>query len=148
MNRLMFALFGLVAMGIASGAVVAADKTHHKVAFHVDQNDKKVMGMTLNNAQNVIKYYKSKGQTVDVEIVAYGPGLHMFRADTSPVKARIAAMALANKNIAFSACGNTHRKMSKKSGKKVVLIGEAKMVPSGVVQLISLQEHGYKYVRP
>ncbi len=123
MNRLTSVVVALVALAFASGAAFAAD---HKVAFHVDENDKKVMGMTLNNVQNTINYYKKKGDTVSVEVVAYGPGLHMFRADTSPVKARIASMALANSNIKFSACGNTHRKMSKKAGKDVALISEAK----------------------
>jgi intracellular sulfur oxidation DsrE/DsrF family protein len=38
--------------------------------------------------------------------------------------------------------------MSEKAGKKVELISEAEMVPSGVVRLITLQEEGYSYLRP
>lgn len=72
----------------------------------------------------------------------------MFRADTSPVKGRIAAMSLAIPELKFSACGNTHRRMSKKAGKDVALLSEAEKVPSGVVRLIELQENGYAYVRP
>ena len=120
----------------------------HKVAVHVDQNDKKVMNMALNNIQNLTKYYTSKGDKVIVELVAYGPGLHMLRADTSPVIDRIETMSLAMPNLKFSACGNTHRKMAQKSGKKVPLLSESTKVPSGVVQLISLQEQGYSYVKP
>ena len=141
-----FMLFALV-LGVLS-APVYADGQNHKVAIHVDENDKGRMNLVLNNAQNVNKYYQSKGDTVDIEIVTYGPGLHMLRADTSPVKARIAAMSLELDNITFSACGNTHAKMTKKSGKKVTLISEAKMVPSGVIRLIELQENGWSYIRP
>ena len=65
------------------------------------------MNIALNNAQNVTKYYEAKGEKVKIEIVAYGPGLHMYRADTSPVKTRIAAMSLEHGNLQFSACGNT-----------------------------------------
>ena len=126
----------------------AMAETVHKVAIHVDQNDKRVMNMALNNVQNIRKYYDAKGEKIIIEVVAYGPGLHMFRADTSPVKDRIAKMGLEIDNLQFSACGNTHRKMSKKLGKSVELIEEAKMVPSGVVRLIELQEKGYAYVRP
>jgi len=126
----------------------ASAETVHKVAIHVDQNDKRVMNMALNNVVNVRKYYEAKGEKIIIEVVAYGPGLHMFRADTSPVKDRIAKMGLEIDNLQFSACGNTHRKMSKKLGKGVTLIDEAKMVPSGVVRLIELQEKGYAYVRP
>ncbi len=125
-----------------------AQVKEHKVVVHVDQNDPKVMNMALNNVQNLVNYYKAKGEKVTVEVVAYGPGLHMFRADTSPVKDRIATMSLALPNLSFSACGNTHRKMSKKLGKPVTLLSEAKMVPSGVVRIIELQEQGYAYVRP
>jgi len=107
-----------------------------------------VMNMALNNVANVKKYYASKGEKVIIEVVAYGPGLHMFRADTSPVKARIEKMSLQFDGLQFSACGNTHRKMSAKAGKKIALIPESKMVPSGVVRLITLQEKGYAYVRP
>ena len=125
----------------------AEGKTHH-VAIHVDQNDAKVMNMALNNVQNVSKYYESKGDSVVVEVVAYGPGLMMYVEGKSPVADRISTMSLELDNVSFAACGNTHRKMSEKAGKKIALMDEAAMVPSGVVRLIELQEDGYAYVRP
>jgi hypothetical protein len=106
------------------------------------------MEIALNNARNTIEYYKSKGEKVAIEIVAYGPGLTMLRADTSPVKERIGPMALENPNIAFIACANTLAKQSKAEGKTVPLLGEATPMPSGVVRLIELQERGYTYIRP
>ena len=33
----------------------------HRVAIHVDDNDAKVMNLALNNAQDIIEYYKGKG---------------------------------------------------------------------------------------
>lgn len=143
------ALVGFVAgTGMNAIPVTGAEKKVHKIVVHVDQNDPRVMNMALNNVANVNRYYKAKGEKVTIEVVAYGPGLHMFRADTSPVRDRIAKMGLELDNLKFSACGNTHRKMSKKAGKQVKLLDEAKMVPSGVVQIIELQEKGYAYVRP
>lgn len=120
----------------------------HKVAIQVNQNDKAVMDLALNNAKNVIDYYVAKGQTVAVEIVAYGPGLHMLRADTSPVKERIAVMSLENSNLTFAACGNTQANQSKAENKPVPLLSEAKVMPSGVVRLMELQKQGYAYIRP
>ena len=38
--------------------------------------------------------------------------------------------------------------MSDRAGKEIPLVDEAKMVPSGVVRLIELQEEGYAYIRP
>lgn len=135
-----------VVMGLAVPAY--AEGAHHRVAFHVDQNDPALMNLTLNNVQNVTKYYESIGDTVEIEVVAYGPGLHMFRADTSPVAARIATMSLEHEGLTFAACGNTLRKMEAQSGNTVALLDEAEMVPSGVVQLVMLQEQGWAYIRP
>jgi len=120
----------------------------HKLAIQVDQNDKTVMDLALNNAKNVVDYYSAKGETVDIEIVTYGPGLHMLRADTSPVKERIAPMSLEHPSIKFVACGNTQANQSRAEGKPVTLIAEAQVVPSGVVRLMELQRKGYAYIRP
>ncbi len=143
---LAFGFAALVALAAPHGAL-AEGKTHY-LAIHVDDNDPANMNMALNNAENVRNYYEKIGDKVMIEIVAYGPGLHMLREDTSPVKTRIAAMSLADENLSFSACGNTHRRMSEKAGKDVVLISEAKMVPAGVVRLMELQEQGWTYIRP
>lgn len=126
---------------------LAEGQTHY-VAVHVDQNDPKVMNMALNNVQNMTKYYESIGDEIVVEVVAYGPGLNMYIPGKSPVADRIATMGLEMENLTFSACGNTHRKMSAKAGKDVEIMDEARIVPSGVVQLVALQEQGYAYVRP
>jgi len=120
----------------------------HKLAIQVDQNDRAVMDLALNNAKNVVDYYSAKGETVDIEIVTYGPGLHMLRADTSPVKERIGPISLENPTVKFVACGNTQANQSKAEGKPVTLVAEAKVVPSGVVRLMELQKQGYAYIRP
>ena len=102
-----------------------AEGVTHRVAVHVDENDPKVMNMALNNVQNLTNYYKSQGDTVVVEVVAYGPGLNMFIAGKSPVEQRISAMSLEMDNLTFAACGNTHRNMSQKAGKEIALVSEA-----------------------
>jgi intracellular sulfur oxidation DsrE/DsrF family protein len=132
----------------AQTKVKKAATATHKVAIQVTQNDKAVMDLALNNAGNIMEYYKGKGETVIVEIVAYGPGLHMLRSDTSPVKDRIAPMALESPNLKFSACVNTQTRQSKAEGKPVTLLSEAKLTPSGVVRLMELQKQGYAYIRP
>ncbi len=123
-------------------------KAANLVALHVNQNDPAIMALALNNAENVLAEFKSMGQPVTIEIVTYGPGLHMLRSDTSPVKARISAMALEQPQISFSACGNTQERMSKAEGKEVPLMSEAKVQKSGVVHLMQLQAKGYAYIKP
>jgi intracellular sulfur oxidation DsrE/DsrF family protein len=104
----------------------------------------------LNNASNVIEYYRSKHEDVDIDVVAYGPGLHMLRADTSPVQDRIKRlkdMAFPGK-IQFSACDNTRKGMEKAEGHPIAIVTDATVVPSGVVHLMELEEQGWSYVRP
>ncbi len=137
----------LAATMMATGAA-HAQEAKHRLAIQVDQNDPAIMNLALNNAKNVKKYYEAKGETVAIEIVAFGPGLAMFLADRSPVRNRISAMSLEDPEITFSACANTHAALNKKEGHEVPLIDEAREVPSGVVRLMELQEEGYAYVRP
>ncbi|MGB7317782.1 MAG: DsrE family protein [Planktotalea sp.] len=135
------------ALALSAGMALAEGMVH-KVAVHVNENDPKVMNIALNNVQNLTKYYESQGDTVKVEVVTYGPGLNMLIAGTSPVAERIAMMSLEMDNLSFAACGNTHRNMSAKKGEEIALLDEARIVPSGVVRLIELQEDGFAYVKP
>jgi uncharacterized protein len=144
-NLLLAALLSLAF--VTSGA---AETRPHRLAIQVDQNDPQVMNMALNNATNVINYYREKHEDVDIEIVAYGPGLHMLRADTSPVQDRIRRLKdeVFPGTIQFSACNNTKQGMEKAEGHAIPLVGEATVVPAGVVRLMELQEQGWSYVRP
>lgn len=139
----------LLSITFAASALAADGKTH-RIAIQVDQNDPQVMNLVLNNATNIIEYYRDKNEDVDVEIVAYGPGLHMLRTDSSPVQDRIRRlkdMAFPGK-IQFSACNNTKQHMGKAEGHAISIVPEATIVPSGVVRLMELQEAGWSYVRP
>ena len=129
---------------------LATDQKSHRVAIQVDQNDPQVMNLALNNATNVIEYYRGRNEEVEVDIVTYGPGLHMLRDDTSPVKDRLKRLKeLASPGkVQFSACNNTKQGMEKTEGKAVPIVSDATIVPSGVVRLMELQEQGWSYVRP
>ena len=134
---------------INRGDVTPKKQQVHRIAIQVDQNDPAVMNLALNNAENVIEYYKGRGEGVQVEIVAFGPGLHMLREDSSPVKDRIKRLREdALPELTFSACGNTQTKMEKSEGKPITILPQATMRSSGVVRLMELQEQGWSYIRP
>jgi intracellular sulfur oxidation DsrE/DsrF family protein len=136
----------MLAIALSAGAAWAEGITHY-LAIHVDENDPQLMNMALNNAENVASYYEEIGDDVVIEIVAYGPGLNMFIAD-SPVAARISAMSLEQEDISFAACGNTLDAMAERLGHTPELLSDAVVVPSGVVRLMELQEQGFAYIRP
>src|SRR5262245_42535757 len=86
-----------------------AIKKPHRLILQVNSNEPAMMNLALNNASNVVQYYKDLGEKVNIDIVTFGPGLHMLRDDTSPVKARIKALSESQPSISFEACGNTAR---------------------------------------
>ncbi len=141
-------LGGGAALALALMMAVPALAETAKVAIHVDEDTVSTMNMALNNAANIEKYYADKGEDVVIEIVTYGPGLNMLRDDVSPVKGRIAEMALMYDNLTFSACLNTVEAVKQKTQKDVPLLDEASVVPSGAVRLMELQQQGYSYLRP
>ncbi|SHK91404.1 hypothetical protein SAMN05444159_4515 [Bradyrhizobium lablabi] len=145
---LRLASIAFMSMALASAAL--AEGKPHRIAIQVDQNDPQVMNMALNNATSVIEYYRAKNEEVDIDVVTYGPGLHMLRADTSPVQDRIKRlkdMVFPGK-IRFSACNNSKQGMEKTEGHAISIVPDATIVPSGVVHLMELQEQGWSYVRP
>jgi intracellular sulfur oxidation DsrE/DsrF family protein len=133
---------------LAKISAAANQKQPHRLVVQVDVNDPAVMNLALNNVINVAQHYSALGQKVEIEVVAYGPGLHVLRDDTSPVKARIKSMSEAMPQLAFSACGNTRENMTRAEAKDIPLISQAKVVDAGVVRLMELQERGWSYLRP
>jgi len=143
------AIVALISMAAISGSRAADDKTH-RVAIQIDQNDPQVMNLALSNVINVIEYYRDKNEDVEVDIVAYGPGLQMLRADTSPVQDRVKHLkdTVFPGKIQFSVCNNTKQAMEKAEGHAISILADATIVPSGVVHLMELQEQGWSYIRP
>lgn len=120
----------------------------HRLVLQVNSNDPATMNLALNNASNVEQTYRERGEKVEIEIVAFGPGLHMLRDDTSPVKERLKSIAGRSSAISFKACDNTRENMGKAEAKTIPLVAEATPVKSGVVRLMELQEQGWSYIRP
>jgi intracellular sulfur oxidation DsrE/DsrF family protein len=134
-------LVGMVLLAaMPSLTAVAQEKAApDKIVVQVNEDDPKGMNLALNNVQNLLSFYKDKGEKVEIEVVAFGPGLQMLRQDTSPVKDRISHISKANPEVQFSACNNTMTNMTKQEGATPPIVSEAKVVASGVVRIVELQ---------
>ena len=126
-------------------SALAADGKTHRVAIQVDQNDPAVMNMVLNNATNVIEYYRGKSEDVDVEIVAYGPGIELLRSE-SPARKQVES--LISQGVRFDVCLNTVDTIERETGRRPEIIPAATPVQVGVGQILFLTENGYTLVRP
>ena len=134
-----FAAVAVAALApIAAGAQQTSD--HYKVVLQVSDADPAKWNLALNNARN-IQQDVGKGK-VEIEIVAYGPGLGMLKAD-SKVADRL-AQAL-DSSIGLMACENTMR--NTKTTKEQMYPGIA-YVDAGVVHIMKRQREGWAYIRP
>lgn len=135
-----------IALLMFLGSAMADMGAKHKVVIQVSSSDATIQKIALNNAVNIQRHF-DPGE-VDVEIVAYGPGLSILTQSKKNKQAkRVASLAMSD--ITFSACGNTMKKVTRKNkGKAPKLIEGVKVVPAGVVRIMELHEKGYTYIRP
>jgi hypothetical protein len=141
MNKVLGALLGGAMMlgALALPATgLAADKG--KLVVQVSDSNPATWNLALNNVKNV---QKDLGKdNVDVEIVAYGPGIGMLKAD-SEVASRVGEAV--DSGVKVVACENTMRGQKLSKDDMNAKIG---YVPSGVVEIMQLQQKGYAYLRP
>ncbi len=120
-------------------AQTAAPAAKNRALFQVTDNDPARWNMILNNMTNLREGVG--GEAIEIELVAFGPGIHMLKAD-SPVKARIAAAL--KSGVTINGCQNTM------TGMKLTpadMLPEIAYVPSGVVEVMRKQQQGWAYIR-
>lgn len=139
---------GLLGTGVAAVALAPAIATaqtkvtgaKNKVVFQMSDNDPMKWNLALNNMRNL--QVDLGDDAVDLELVAYGPGIGMLKGD-SPVAKRISEALKTGAKVV--ACENTMK------GQKLVyadMLPDIGYVPSGVVELMRKQQQGYAYIRP
>lgn len=114
-----------------------------RIVLQISDTDPFKQTLVLNVASNLIKHY---GQDkVDVEIVAFGPGLRlMFKDNVNTGRIQ----GLTNSGVKFAACQNTIAGMTKKLGHAPELNTNAVPVSAGVVRIIELENQGFKLIKP
>jgi intracellular sulfur oxidation DsrE/DsrF family protein len=119
------------------GTALAAD---NRVVMQVSDNDEGKWNLALNNAKNLQSAF-GKGN-VDIEIVVYGPGIGMLKAE-STVGNRIADAGAAGVKVV--ACENT---MKAQKLARADMLDTIAYVPGGVVEIMERQKEGWAYIRP
>ena len=135
--------------GLTSPAASQAPEDgFHPLVLYISEADMDKMNGALDIAANVSRHYSGIGEEVEIEVVAFGDGLHMLRADTSPVKQRLTNFLQSMVNVTFQACGNTLDTMERNEGARPPLIEGVGMVQTGVARLLQRSEEGWTLVRP
>ena len=124
------------------------DDESRNIVIHVNFSDRDRLVFVLNNVENILDYYRDKGNQVAIRVVCHGPGLVLLRTDTSPVKDRLEKMADSLDELSFYACTNTLNKITKAEGQQPEIIEQATLVPAGLPEIIELQRLGWIYLKP
>ena len=111
-----------------------------RVVIQVSDNDPAKWQLALNNAKNV--QVDLGKDNVQIEIVAYGPGLAMLKADSKVAGGLAAAL---DDSVGLIACENTmhNTKVSRDD-----MYGGVAFVMAGVTHIMKRQREGWAYIRP
>ncbi len=147
MLKIMQSLLLIILISIAFQANAATEDkpfAEHKIVLQISDADPTKQTLVLNVANNLMKAYGGP-DNVDVEIVAFGPGLRLMFDDNGN-KGRISG--LTDNGVRFAACGNTIKKMTSLLGHEPKMNSQASVVPAGAVRIVELVENGYTLLKP
>jgi intracellular sulfur oxidation DsrE/DsrF family protein len=128
------------AASVVASPALAETPAKNRIVVQVSDNDPAKWNLALNNARNL--QTDLGAQNVEIESVAYGPGIAMLKAE-SVVGNRIGDAL--HGGVKVSACENTMR--GQKLAKSDMLDGIG-YVPAGVVEIMKRQQEGWAYLRP
>ena len=132
-------LLGSLALAGTAGAQSTA-VPKNRVVMQVSDGDAAKWNLALNNARNL--QADLGAANVEIEIVAYGPGLGMLKRD-SAVATRVDEALTSGVKVV--ACENTMHAQKLTQPDMLPAIG---YVGAGVVEIMQRQQQGWSYIRP
>ena len=141
MNRR--SLLTLLGLGAAAAPALAQQKksaAKHRVIFQVSDNDPARWQLALSNARNVQTDLGK--ENVQIEIVAYGPGIEMMKAESKVAGGLAGAL---DTSVGLIACENT---MENTKVTRDEMYGGIAYVKAGVTHIMKRQREGWAYIRP
>ncbi len=144
-GRMVVALWAVFALSVSAGCAQMATQAHdgsprNRVVLQVSDNNPAKWNLALNNAHNLVSALGAAN--VDVEIVAYGPGIGMLE-NHSAVSQRIDEATMTG--IRVLACENTMKGHRLTHADMLQGIGYVK---AGVVEIMRREQEGWTYIRP
>ena len=141
MNRR--SLLAFLGLGAAAAPALAAQQksgAKHSVILQVSDKDPVRWNLALNNARNV--QADLGAQNVQIEIVAYGPGLEMLRSESTVAGGLAGAL---DASVRLIACENT---MHNTNVSRDDMYSGISYVQAGVTHIMKRQREGWAYIRP
>lgn len=111
----------------------------HRVIFALTSADEADWKLLLGNVGNLLRGLPA--DSVEAEVVVYGPGLSLVRTTSS---ASNDVRDLIAKHVRFVACENS---MKLQHITPADLLPGVTTVPSGVIEVVVKQEQGWSYIK-
>ena len=99
----------------------------------------------MDVAFNLMSHYGGPDM-IDIEVIAYGPGIRAVLADTALEAERV--KSLVDNGVRFYVCGNSLDTLSSREKRDPVLLDSVERVPSGIAFILEEMDAGYKSVHP
>mgnify|MGYP000615060076 CR=1 FL=1 len=115
-----------------------------RVILQLSDADERKQSIVLDVANNLIKHYGGPDM-VDIEIIAFGPGIGLLYAD-NPRGERIDSLVVSG--VRFVACMNTVDTVERVTGERPTLTEHAIPVQTGVAHIVRRAGEGFVLVRP
>jgi intracellular sulfur oxidation DsrE/DsrF family protein len=143
----------LLMAGLSFGTTTRADEATDRdskpfaeasIVLQLGDADAEAQARVIDVANNLIKHYGGP-DFVNIEIVAYGPGISLLYPDNANA-GRISSLLVSD--VKFIGCMNTVETITRKTGKKPELIPATIPVKTGVAYLVERAGQGYVVIRP
>jgi intracellular sulfur oxidation DsrE/DsrF family protein len=122
------------------------DRLVNGVVILIDRNDPYVMGHAISYSANLSKHFAEKGLKLQVEVVANGSGIEVFRADKTALRDPLATLRQMVPGITLSMCASSKMIAEAKEHVTIQLIEGAMLVPFGIGRVVELQMKGWAYI--
>jgi intracellular sulfur oxidation DsrE/DsrF family protein len=139
-RRTVLGILGLAGAAPAFAQQKKKPAAKQRVLFQVSDADPAKWNLALNNAKNV--QAELGKDNVQIEIVAYGPGLEMLKAESKAADRLAGAL---DDNVVLIACENT---MTNTKVTKDDMYSGIAYVKAGVTHIMKRQREGWAYIRP
>ena len=140
LSRRSAALIGGAALVSSALPAIAAGAAKNKVVFQVSDPEPAKWNLALNNVRNL--QTELPDDESDIEVVVYGPGIGMLKADAIIANRVDDAVASGVKVVACEITMKAQKLTRDDMNQKI------DYVPAGVVELMHRQQQGYAYIRP
>jgi len=146
MNARLLLLWLLCLGALAPGLPASEDKPFAEahIVLQLGDGDEAIQARVLSVANNLIKHYGGP-EFVDLEIVAYGPGISLLYPD-NPQHERVNSLLASE--VRLGGCMNTVETITRETGQKPELVAATIPVKTGVAHLVERAGQGYVIIRP